>query len=117
MKHRKYNEICTGILEIFLGGKNSFVKLSKQPHSGAVVAMRDVAILETKALADLAGWYAGFVVKYRFRIIHLTLDLLQAAVTICTTRHYGFMAHIQYRCPGYAIIRKQHQRLPKAITD
>lgn len=75
--------------------------------------MRDVPILEIEAPAYVSGRYATLVVKYRFRIVRLTLNLLKPAVTICASRHYGFMPHIQYRC---TIIRK-HQRLSKAIAD
>lgn len=75
--------------------------------------MRDVPIVEIEAPAYVAGRYTTLVVKYRFRIVRLTLNLLKPAVTICASRHYGFMPHIQYRC---TIIRK-HQRLSKAIVD
>lgn len=75
--------------------------------------MRDVPILEIEAPAYVSGRNATLVVKYRFRIVRLTLNLLKPAVTICASRHYGFMPHIQYRC---TIIRK-HQRLSKAIAD
>ena len=45
-------------------------------QSVRIETMRDVAILETKVLADKPGRYASLVVKYRFRIIRLTLNPL-----------------------------------------
>ena len=89
--------IYTGILEILLRGKDASVKLSKQFRSVIVETVRDVAILETEIPADPLRFHASLVVKYRFRIIRLTLNLLQATATICTSRYYGLTAHIQYR--------------------
>lgn len=107
------DRIYDDILEIFLRRKDPCVKVSKEFHFASFETMRDVPILEIEAPAYVAGRYTTLVVKYRFRIVRLTLNLLKPAVTIYASRHYGFMPHIQYRC---TIIRK-HQRLSKAIAD
>lgn len=83
--------VVHGILEIFLRRKDASIKVLKKFQSVRIETMRDVAILETKVPADKPGRYASLVVKYRFRIIRLTLDPLQATITICTSRHYGFI--------------------------
>lgn len=86
-----------GILEIFLRRKDPCVKVSKEFHFVSFETMRDVPIVEIEAPAYVAGRYATLVVKYRFRIVRLTLNLLKPAVTICASRHYGFMPNIVAR--------------------